>query len=73
MERVVRIDETKNKINHMIVWSYAYQQARKSEWECLARDRFRFKRRINEVGESLKSVLENNHRLRIYEERFVNM
>lgn len=36
------------KILHMHVWTFAYREARKGEWERNAADRCRFKRRIKE-------------------------
>ena len=34
-------------IHPMIVWSFAYRQHRKTYWEFVAVDRWRFRRRIN--------------------------
>lgn len=59
-----------NKIHHMYVWSYAYKQARKSQWAMEAVDRFRFQRRIDAAGDALLGILNPSHRERIYIERF---
>lgn len=48
------------------------QQSRKAGWEHAARDRVRFEKRIEIVGEIIASVFEYNHRCRIYNERFLN-
>lgn len=68
----VKFDETQNKKHILIVWSYAYKQARKSIWEEKARDRFRFQRRIKDVTTVLTKILKSEHRSRIYNERFCN-
>jgi len=49
------------------VWRFAYQKARKSEWEQYARDRDRFMRRIIERGRILNPVLNERHRERVLE------
>lgn len=67
---VVNFDESKNKVYRLIVWSYAYQQARKGQWECLARDRSRFETKIKTFSVVISTILKSKHRLRIYEERF---
>lgn len=54
----------------MIVWRYAYQQARKGIWQQEAVDRDRFKRRIEEVHKVLVDILNFDHRQRIYIDRF---
>jgi IS1 family transposase len=66
----VSFDESKNKVHRLIVWSYAYQQARIGQWECAARDRSRFQRNIETVSVVLTAVLESDYRLRVYQERF---
>ena len=45
------------EIHTMIYWSFAYQSARKGKWEECARDRERFKRRINSSNAILMPVL----------------
>lgn len=41
----------------LIVWSFAYKQARKGSWEMEALDRLRFQKRIRELDEILTPVL----------------
>ncbi|XP_033332536.2 protein phosphatase 1 regulatory subunit 15 [Megalopta genalis] len=60
-----------NPIVHVMVqWDYAYRAARKGPWEEMARDRVRFKGRINCIGRVLNPILSTQHRLRIWQERF---
>ncbi|XP_078050301.1 protein phosphatase 1 regulatory subunit 15 [Augochlora pura] len=60
-----------NPIVHVMVqWDYAYRAARKGPWEEMARDRARFKGRINCIGRVLNPILSTQHRLRIWQERF---
>jgi hypothetical protein len=44
-------------IHPMIHWSYAYKNARKGKWEEYARDRDRFKRRIQTTDLILSPIL----------------
>lgn len=44
-------------VHPMIVWSFAYRQARKGTWEVDALDRLRFQRRVEEVDKILTPVL----------------
>lgn len=44
-------------VHPMIVWSFAYKQARKGTWEVDALDRLRFQKRIEEVNKILTPVL----------------
>lgn len=53
-------------------WSFAYQQARKGEWEQIGRDRVRFHERVKRMEPILLPALELNHRQKIYSERFSN-
>ena len=48
------------------VWQFAYQQARKSEWEQYARDRDRFIRRIIEYESILNPILNKSHCDRLF-------
>ena len=41
----------------MIVWSFAYKQARKGTWETEQLDRLRFQKRIKELDKILTPVL----------------
>uniref|UniRef100_A0A1I8NP93 Uncharacterized protein n=1 Tax=Stomoxys calcitrans TaxID=35570 RepID=A0A1I8NP93_STOCA len=61
---------TKPEVHVMHAWNYAYRAARKGHWEMYARDRERFKMRINRVANILNPILEPEHRLKVYENRF---
>ncbi|KAG4072182.1 hypothetical protein HA402_014411 [Bradysia odoriphaga] len=52
-------------------WSFAYQQARKGEWEQYGRDRVRFCDRIKRLESTLGPILNSNHRQKIYCDRFL--
>lgn len=54
----------------MVQWSFAYQNARKGLWEEAARDRSRFQFRLRRLSDILKPILANEHRNKIYTERF---
>lgn len=71
MKKKVTFNEERNQIHHLITWSYAYNSSRKKYWQFLAVDRFRFQRRIEETSKFLDSVLDKNHRCKIFKERFV--
>lgn len=58
------------KIHVMRTWDFAYRQARKGDWEMAARDRERFKKRIQETENILCSVFDKNLRDKVYKERF---
>lgn len=51
----------------MYVWNFAYKQARKGQWETIARDSARFRRRIVATGLKISKVFENTHRNKIYD------
>lgn len=56
----------KPKINYLIVWSFAYRQARNgNQWKMCALDRERFKRRIDKVADVISRILEPSHRNRM--------
>lgn len=44
-------------VHPMIVWNFAYRQARKGSWEADALDRLRFQKRVKELDEILTPVL----------------
>lgn len=58
-------------VHPMIAWSHAYQAARKGPWEQYARDRGRFLRKITDGEKLLEPILNQNHRDKIYRERFL--
>lgn len=66
----VWFDDSRNKIYNLRTWSYAYGQARKGVWELEAIDRIRFQRRIDNAHAVLRDILNAEHRLRVYRERF---
>lgn len=68
--RKIKFDMTQNKIYNMIVWRYAYEQARRGHWQTVALDRSRFERRIVQTSLVLDDILKTDHRMRIYKERF---
>lgn len=45
------------EVHPMVVWSFAYRQARKGTWEADALDRLRFKKRIEELDKILTPIL----------------
>ncbi|XP_032677039.1 uncharacterized protein LOC116846821 [Odontomachus brunneus] len=57
-------------VHIMVQWDYAYRAARKGPWEEMARDRERFKRRINCIATVLDPILTSQHRAYILQERF---
>ncbi|XP_055629581.1 uncharacterized protein LOC129770651 [Toxorhynchites rutilus septentrionalis] len=68
-EKKVRFNSNVD-IHVMRTWDFAYRQARKGEWEMAARDRERFKKRIDEVDKALGPILQPDVRERIYCDRF---
>lgn len=42
-KKTVSFNLNNNKVHNMYVWSFAYQDARKSDWLRNAADRYRFK------------------------------
>ncbi|KAK9309827.1 hypothetical protein QLX08_000642 [Tetragonisca angustula] len=60
-----------NPVIHLMVqWDYAYRAARKGPWEEIARDRERFRGRINCIERVLNPILTVQHRIHIWQERF---
>ena len=45
------------QVNHMVVWKFAYRNARISPWNVAAVDRARFERRIKAVENVINPVL----------------
>ena len=50
----------------MVAWSFAYRQARKGIWEQEARDRERFRHRINNTENNIGWVFSKSHRAEVY-------
>jgi len=48
------------------VWQFAYQQARKSEWQQYARDHDRFARRILESELVVNTIINSQHCERVF-------
>ncbi|XP_033221807.1 uncharacterized protein LOC117175994 [Belonocnema kinseyi] len=57
-------------IHKMVKWDFAYRAARLGPWETMARDRERFRGRINHVGRVIEPVLATDFRTKIWNERF---
>lgn len=53
----IQFDTRPPVVHVMRVWSYAARKARESKWEVIARDRWRFKQRIDSVAKSLNPIL----------------
>ncbi|KAK5648769.1 hypothetical protein RI129_003661 [Pyrocoelia pectoralis] len=68
--KLVIFDESRNKVYVMVVWSFAYTEARKGPWQTMALDRYRFHRRIEQLNRILSPVLQENHRAEVYRKRF---
>lgn len=49
----------------MCTWSFAYHETRKSNWQQIAADEFRFKDRIDRIGKIITPILNKDHRERI--------
>ena len=56
VKKQVHFDE-KLTVHVMHAWRFAYHKARCGEWEQIARDRERFRRRIDKVNEILHPIL----------------
>lgn len=52
-----KLDHELAVVHPMVVWNFAYRQARKGTWEVDALDRLRFQKRIKELDEILTPVL----------------
>jgi len=55
------------EVHHMIAWSFAYKQARKGEWERMARDRERFRNRIANIASHISWIFTSAHRNKMYQ------
>lgn len=60
IQKKVRIVDKLN-IKILYVWSFAHKQARKDIWQQIARDRSRFKERINNYDSIISPILKNKN------------
>jgi hypothetical protein len=59
------------KVHVMRVWDCAYRLYRKGDyWQQIGRDTERFRNRIKSLQAVLNPVLSEDHRQRVYQERF---
>lgn len=70
MKKSVTINEDKNKVHVLVKWDFAYRDARKSEYQKLYLLRLRFERRIAQCEAFLQNIFDEEHREKIYIERF---
>lgn len=68
--RKVTFNENMNQVHLMIAWKFAYSTARKTYWEYLAVDRYRFELRIKAASVVISPILDPQHRCKIYKQRF---
>lgn len=59
------------QVHSMVVWSYAYRQARRGQWMENYLDNLRFRHKVDCIQPILSHILDVNHRLKIYNERFL--
>ncbi|XP_017836140.1 uncharacterized protein LOC108595422 isoform X2 [Drosophila busckii] len=70
LQKKVRFN-LKPEVHKMHTWDFAYRAARKGMWQEVARDRERFKQRINRLEPILNIICSANHREKVYKERFL--
>ncbi|XP_034477782.1 uncharacterized protein LOC117784219 [Drosophila innubila] len=63
----------KPEIHVMHTWDFAYRAARKGDWQEMARDRDRFQQRIKRVAPTINTILNSNHRDKVYKDRFLDV
>jgi Phosphatase-1 catalytic subunit binding region len=66
----VTFDESRNEVHSMVVYSFAYKNARKRYWEYFAADARRFQKRIERISVVISPILSDEHRYKMYRERF---
>jgi hypothetical protein len=59
------------QVFNMVVWNFAYRQARKNEYYKHYLDRLRFEKRIKICENIISKVLDVKHRNAIFKERFM--
>lgn len=64
--------DLKPVVHVLRTWTYAYQQARKGEWEQIGRDRARFQERVKRMEPILLPAFDPTHREKVYSERFAS-
>ena len=69
MRKSVKFDELKNSVHVLVVWAFAYRRARKFNFEEFT-NKIHFKRRIENMDNILKPILNVNYRNKVYNERF---
>ena len=62
----VCFDESKTVVHRMLAWDFAYRASRVGPWEEIARDRGRFKTRIQQFESIISPVLTSDHRDKIW-------
>lgn len=62
MAKRVSFNTEKNTTHFMITWSFAYKNARKSNWLQIRADNDRFKRRCNDIEHNISYVFGDDHR-----------
>lgn len=73
MKKAVSFNLNRNQTKILCVYTYAMHHSRSGLfWIQLSIDGDRFRRRIKETDNILTQVLNHNHRLKIYKERFEN-
>lgn len=66
MKKSVSFNERQNKVHLLVVYDFAYREARKSDWEKAYLDKLRFKQRIKECENVLANVI--NNKMSIFKE-----
>ena len=70
MKKYVSFNERRNEVKILVVWDFAYWNARKSDWKILYLDKLRFKKRIEDCEVVISKIFTDKHRMLIYNERF---
>jgi hypothetical protein len=70
MHKKVTFNEDENKVFNMVVWRYAYKQARICDFQRQYLDRLRHERRTKECEIVISKILDINHRNVVYNKWF---